>query len=146
MYVERWCEVRRVPNNPTVLCPCYIICRVNTNQRSGCPDTQTWYNCNIDNSWIVSYNIYLLLKYACHINVVMCTSVNIIRYVYKNNFKGGDLDMASYGVPGQYGQPAPPQNEIAEFEDLQSCGTTEACWRLYGFETSMLYPQYKDWM
>jgi hypothetical protein len=43
-------------------------------------------------------------------------------------------------VPGQYGQPAPPRDEIEEFEDLQSCGTTEACWRLYGFETSMLYP------
>jgi hypothetical protein len=47
MYVERLCAVRRVPNNPTVLCTCYIICRVNTNQRSGFPDTQTWYNCNI---------------------------------------------------------------------------------------------------
>jgi hypothetical protein len=31
--------------------------------------------------------------------------------------------MAALGVPGQYGQPAPPRDEIAEFEDLQLCGT-----------------------
>jgi hypothetical protein len=44
----------------------------------------------IGSSWIVSYSIiYLLLKYACHINVVVCTSVNLIKYLYKYNFKGG---------------------------------------------------------
>jgi hypothetical protein len=30
--------------------------------------------------------------------------------------------MASLGVPGQEGRPAPPQDEITDFEDLQSCG------------------------
>jgi hypothetical protein len=34
--------------------------------------------------------------------------------------------MAALGVPGQYGKPAPPRDKISEFEDLQSCGTTEA--------------------
>jgi hypothetical protein len=94
----------------------------------------------VDNSWTVSYTMYLLLKYACHINVVVCTYVNLIKYLYTYNFKGGDRAMAGFAVPGQDGQPAPPQDKIAEFEDLQSGGTTEACWRLYGFETNMIYP------
>jgi hypothetical protein len=40
----------------------------------------------IDTIWIVSYIIHLLLKYVCHINVVVCTSVNLIKYLYK--YKG----------------------------------------------------------
>jgi hypothetical protein len=102
----------------------------------GCPDMKTWYACNIlengrqvDNSWSVSYTMYLLLKYASHINVVVCTSMNLIQHVYTYNFKGGDRVMAALGVPGQDRQSAPPWDEIAEFEYLQSCGTTEDFWR-----------------
>jgi hypothetical protein len=66
--------------NPNVFCPCYIICRVNTSQWYGwaamrCrPSTTTTLvnGIEIDNSWIVSYNIYLLLKYASYINVIVC--------------------------------------------------------------------------
>jgi hypothetical protein len=103
----------------------------------------------IENSWIVSYSIYLLLKYASHINVEVCISVNLVKYVYTYNFKGGDRAMASLGVPvvpGQDGQLAPPWDELADFEYLQSCGTAEACWRFYGFETKCSTPQYKDWI
>jgi hypothetical protein len=73
--------------------------------------------------------MYLLLKYASHINVVVCTSMNLIQHVYTYNFKGGDRVMAALGVPGQDRQSAPPWDEIAEFEYLQSCGTTEDFWR-----------------
>jgi hypothetical protein len=48
--------------------------------------------------------------------------------------------MAEIGVPGQNGQPDPPRDEITEFEDIKSCGTTGACWILYGFETNTIYP------
>jgi hypothetical protein len=77
----------------------------------------------IDNSW---HNIYLMFEYACHFNVAVCTSVNLIKYLYKYIFKGGDRAITALGAPGQDGQPAPPRDEITEFEDLQSCGTTEA--------------------
>jgi hypothetical protein len=74
-----------------------------------------------------------------------CCSVHICephQIFIKYNFKGGDHDMVSLGVPEKYGQPSPPRDEIiTEFEDLQSCGTTEDCWRLYGFKTTMIYPK-----
>jgi hypothetical protein len=121
------CAVPTQKSN-AVICPCYIIFRVSTRQWSGSARdalrhrpgiTATLPNGkDIDNSWIVSYNIYLMLKYACHINVVVCTSMSLMKYLYKCNFKGGDRAMLSLGVPGQDGQPAPPQDEITEFEDL----------------------------
>jgi hypothetical protein len=68
----------------------------------------------------------------------VCTYVNLIKYLYTYNLNGGERAMAARGVPGQDRQSPPPRDEIAEFEDLQSCGTTEACCRVYRFETNML--------
>jgi hypothetical protein len=53
------------------------------------------------------YNMYLLLKYASHNNLVVCTSVILIKYLYTYYSKGVDHYMASHCVQGQYGQPAP---------------------------------------
>jgi hypothetical protein len=131
MYAERWCAVRRVPTkNPMSFVPATFFAestpgsgRAALRRRPGATVTLT-NGIEIYNSWIVSYNIYLMLTYTSHINVVVRTSMNLIKYIYTYNFKGGDRAMAALGVPGQDGQPAPPRGEIAEFEDLQSCGTT----------------------
>ena len=32
----------------------------------------------IDNRWVVPYNLYLVTKYNCHINVEICSSVSQI--------------------------------------------------------------------
>nr|XP_042913037.1 uncharacterized protein LOC122273048 [Parasteatoda tepidariorum] len=37
----------------------------------------------IDNSMVVPYNAYLLLKYNCHINVEYCGSVMAYKYIFK---------------------------------------------------------------
>jgi hypothetical protein len=44
----------------------------------------------IDNSWVVQYNPYLLLKFNCHINVEICSSIKCVKYLYKYLFKGAD--------------------------------------------------------
>ena len=38
---------------------------------------------DINNSWVVPYNPYLLLKYNTHINVEICTSVSAYKYIFK---------------------------------------------------------------
>ena len=39
--------------------------------------------CTIDNSWVVPYSPYLLLKHNCHINIETCVSMKGIKYLYK---------------------------------------------------------------
>ena len=43
---------------------------------------------SIDNSWVVPYNPYLLLKYNSHVNVEICSTISAIKYLYKYVYKG----------------------------------------------------------
>ena len=47
----------------------------------------------INNSWIVPYSPYLLLRYNCHINVEICASTKATKYLYNYVHKGGDRAM-----------------------------------------------------
>lgn len=45
---------------------------------------------NINNSWIVPYNPYLLKKFGCHMNVEICSDIKAVKYIYKYICKGHD--------------------------------------------------------
>ena len=42
----------------------------------------------IDNRWVVPYNPYLTRRYQCHINVEVCSSIKVIKYLYKYIYEG----------------------------------------------------------
>ena len=44
----------------------------------------------VDNRWVVAYNLWLLLKYYCLLNVEVCSSIKSIKYLYKYVYKGPD--------------------------------------------------------
>ena len=44
----------------------------------------------MDNSWVVPYNRFLLLKYNAHINVELCSTVKSVKYLYKYTYTGYD--------------------------------------------------------
>ena len=69
------------------------------------------------------YNPYLLLKFQCHINVEVCTSIKAIKYIYKYTYKGPDRDCMEV-----------VRDEIAEYIDARYLSAPEACWRLFGFQ------------
>jgi hypothetical protein len=153
MYVERWCAVRRVPDKiPMSFVPATLFTestpgsgRDTLRRRPGI--TATFPNGKaIDNSWIVSYNIYLMLKYACHINVVVRTYVNLIKYLYRYNFKRVDRAMSALGAPGQDGQPAPHGMKLQSLKTSSHVELQKLAGDFMNLRPTCSNPQYKDWM
>jgi hypothetical protein len=44
----------------------------------------------LDNKWIVPYNLYLLCMFRCHINVEICATSAAVKYIAKYVYKGCD--------------------------------------------------------
>lgn len=91
----------------------------------------------VDNSWIVPYNPYFLLRYNAHINVELCTSVAGVKYLLNYVHKGCDMTSARTVVEGE------EKNEIEEYRALRSIGSSEATWHIFEFNISKNYPAVK---
>ena len=83
----------------------------------------------IDNRWVVPYNPFLLCTFNCHINVEICASPMASKYLYKYVTKGPDRAMVSAEIEGTGAQPA--RDEVRDYEDMCSIGSSEACWTLF---------------
>ena len=92
----------------------------------------------IDNRWVVPYNPLLSLRYNCHINVEFCTSPKAAKYLYKYVTKGYDRATIATVLDGQANDEH--RDEIKEYEDLRSIGSSEATWHLMAFPIADRYP------
>ena len=88
----------------------------------------------IDNSWVIPYNPFLSKRFNCHINVECCASPKAAKYLYKYVTKGNDRARVAAEVEGQ------PRDEIQEYQDLRSVGSSEATWHIMGFNISANKP------
>jgi len=79
----------------------------------------------IDNCRVVPYSPYLSLRYNAHINVEVCGSVQVVKYIYKYIYKGGDR--ATVSVESEH-------DEIKRYLHGRYLGPTEAVWRLFEFD------------
>ncbi len=58
-----------------------------------CQNNHIWMKCvndkdiHLNNTWVILYNSYLTHKYSAHINVEICKSIQIIKYVHKYMYK-----------------------------------------------------------
>ena len=89
----------------------------------------------IDNRWVVPYIPFLSLRYNCHINGELCTSPKASKYLYGYITKGVDRAMVATVVEGDQAR-----DEITQYEDLRSVGSSEATWHLLAFPISKRYP------
>ena len=89
----------------------------------------------IDNRWVVPYIPFLSLRNNCHINGELCTSPKAAKYLYGYITKGCDRAMVATVVEGDQ-----PRDEIRQYEDLRSVGSSEAVWHLLAFPISKRYP------
>ncbi|KAL3827986.1 hypothetical protein ACJIZ3_022998 [Penstemon smallii] len=93
-------------------------------------------NKRLDNRFVVPYNPYLLLKFNCHINLEVCADMKLVKYLYKYLHKGHDRLV--YGVRGK--SPLNPLDEIQAYQQGRYICAPEACWRLFAFPMSEIYP------
>ncbi|XP_056685561.1 uncharacterized protein [Spinacia oleracea] len=84
----------------------------------------------VDNRWVVPYNPFLLLKYDCHINIEICSSIKCVKYLYKYIHKGSD----------RVSREVHNGDEIAQYVDARWICTPEAMWKLYKFPMTRICP------
>lgn len=91
----------------------------------------------IDNQFCVTYNKYLLLRYNCHINCEIVTSIKAVKYLCKYFTKGSDK--IEYRLQRQT-EDNQPIDEIKNFQDARFLTASEGVWRLFGFPLSAMNP------
>jgi hypothetical protein len=90
----------------------------------------------LDNRWVVPYSPYLSLRYNCHINVEVCLSPTAAKYLYKYVFKGEDRAMVRTEIVGDIVL----IDEVADYRDMRSVGSSEAVWHILNFNISKKHP------
>nr|XP_025652080.1 uncharacterized protein LOC112748088 [Arachis hypogaea] len=93
-------------------------------KRPGNCCTITKRNVIIDNSFIVPYNPYLLLRYGCHINIEHTCQTFAIKYLFKHVYKGNDRVV----------------DEIQNYYDCHYISSCEAAWKIFGYNIQIKEP------
>ncbi|KAH8964332.1 hypothetical protein BDL97_04G060700 [Sphagnum fallax] len=108
-----------------------------------------------DNHWVVPYNPYLTMRYQCHINVEVCSSIIAVKYFYKYVYKGHDRALAvvqpkAGALPAVAPQPAiggangnnvpAAQDEVQNYLDGRYVSASETCHRLFAFDLHGMHP------
>ena len=90
----------------------------------------------VDNRWIVPYSPLLSLHFNCHINIEICYSPTSAKYMYKYVYKRADRAMVRTEIIGEN----QVKDEISDFEDLRSVGSSEAAWQIFNFNITKKHP------
>lgn len=88
----------------------------------------------VHEGWIVPYNACLLLKYEAHINLEICSTRKVVKYLFKYLHKGGSHQNVRVLPLHQQ------QNEPEEYATKRMIGASDACWRLLGYDLTASEP------
>ncbi len=102
-----------------------------------------------DNRWVVPYNPYLTMRYQCHINVEVCSSITPVKYLYKYVYKGHDRALvvvqpeagALSTAGGADGNNVPAtRDEVQNYLDGRYVNASEVCHQLFAFDLHGMHP------
>ncbi|KAL3848720.1 hypothetical protein ACJIZ3_010602 [Penstemon smallii] len=93
-------------------------------------------NFRLDNRHVIPYSPYFLLKLDCHINVEVVTTEKLVKYLYKYVYKGHAR--SAFNVVGQTVDDK--YDEIQAYQEGRYICAPEACWRMFAFPMSEMYP------
>jgi hypothetical protein len=101
------------------------------------------------------YNPYLTMRYQCHINVEVCSSITTVKYLYKYVYKGHDCALAMVqlevgalsvvapqaAIGGVDGNNVPTaQDEVQNYLNGRYVSANKACHRLFAFDLHGMHP------
>ena len=69
-----------------------------------------------------------------HINVELCSSIDVFKYLFKYVFKGGDRTTAVLQMDGNGNEVPREVNEIADYLDARYVSAPEGMWRIFQFK------------
>ncbi len=86
----------------------------------------------LNNRWVVLYNIQLITKYNTYINIEICSFILAVKYLYKNVYKGHDQatitlfqsDILSKTIP---------IDKIKMYLDARYILTSESIWKIFRY-------------
>ncbi|XP_071708928.1 uncharacterized protein [Rutidosis leptorrhynchoides] len=101
----------------------------------------------LDNSFVVPYNRYLLIRYNAHINVEWCNRSRAIKYLFKYLNKGPDRATTVIQeniLPAQNSSAIPEKiidvDENKNYLDCRYLSPCEAVWRLFSYDIHFSKP------
>ncbi|KAK9275061.1 hypothetical protein L1049_022319 [Liquidambar formosana] len=89
-------------------------------------------NIVVDNRWVIPYNLELVTRFDCHINVEIVSHFRIIKYLYKYIHKGPDR--ATIVIEDNN------VDEIKQYLDCRYISSSEVCWRVFEFDLQQRHP------
>jgi PIF1-like helicase/Helitron helicase-like domain at N-terminus len=97
-------------------------------------------DCELDNRWVAPYNPHLLMRYNCHINIEICSSIKAVKYLFKYIYKGHDRTEVHVGSCEENNS----IDEIKIFQDARWVSPQEAAWRIFHFNLSEIRPSVRS--
>ncbi|XP_074323021.1 uncharacterized protein LOC141659970 [Apium graveolens] len=95
---------------------------------------------NLDNQYVVPYNRDLLLRFQCHINLEICNSSRLLKYLFKYCLKGHNTatmllkKKSNKSGSEQTTRSVKNLDEVKNFLDGRYVCASEASWRIFGFD------------
>ncbi|XP_071738718.1 uncharacterized protein [Rutidosis leptorrhynchoides] len=118
----------------------------NYRRRNNCVNV-TKGKSTLDNSFVVPYNRYLLIRYNAHINVEWCNRSRAIKYLFKYLNKGPDratIVIQENVLPTQNSSGISEKiidvDEIKNYLDCRYLSPCEAAWRLFSYDIHFSKP------